>query len=81
MHLLLQSHHKLGNCESVINIGRRYVSRFRNSPEAPDTLFAVGQCQWDMQQRDIARDTWRRLMRVYPGSAAAQKAAQHADKY
>lgn len=81
MHLLLQSHQKLGNCQSVINIGNRYVSRFRNSPEAADTLFAVGQCQWNIQQRDVARDTWRKLMRLYPASAAAKKAAQHADKY
>lgn len=81
MHLLLQSHRKLGNCESVIQIGSRYVSRFARSPEAADTLFTVGQCQWDMQQRDVARDTWRKLMRLYPASPAAQKAARHADKY
>ena len=43
--------------------------------------FAVGQCQWNIQQRDVARDTWRKLMRLYPASAAAKKAAQHADKY
>ncbi|MGF6148710.1 DNA uptake lipoprotein [Kingella potus] len=81
MLLLLQSHRKLGNCESVIQIGSRYVSRFRNSPEAADTLFTVGQCQWDMQQRDVARDTWRKLIRLYPSAPAARKAAQHADKY
>ncbi len=81
MYLLMQSHQRLGNCESVINIGNRYISRFRNSPEAADAMFSIGQCQWNMQQRDVARDTWRKLMLIYPDSAAAKKAAKHADKY
>ncbi|MDO4878139.1 MAG: tetratricopeptide repeat protein [Neisseria sp.] len=75
MYLLMQSHIRLGNCESAINIGNRYVSRFRNSPDAADALLAVGLCQWQMQQKDIARDTWRRLIRAYPDSPAAAKAA------
>lgn len=74
MYLLLQSQQKLGNCESVINIANRYVSRFRASPEAAEALFAVGQCQWNMQQRDIARDTWRKLTATYPDSPAARRA-------
>jgi len=81
MYLLMQSHQRLGNCESVINIGNRYISRFRNSSEAADAMFSIGQCQWNMQQRDVARDTWRKLMVIYPDSAAAKKAAKHADKY
>ena len=81
MYLLMQSHQRLGNCESVINIGNRYISRFRNSPEAANAMFSIGQCQWNMQQRDVARDTWRKLMLIYPDSAAAKKAAKHADKY
>ena len=81
MYLLMQSHQRLGNCESVINIGNRYISRFRNSSEAADAMFSIGECQWNMQQRDVARDTWRKLMLIYPDSAAAKKAAKHADKY
>ena len=81
MYLLMQSHQRLGNCESVINIGNRYISRFRNSSEAADAMFSIGQCQWNMQQRDVARDTWRKLMLIYPDSTAAKKAAKHADKY
>ena len=81
MYLLMQSHQRLGNCESVINIGNRYISRFRNSSEAADAMFSIGQCQWNMQQRDVARDTWRKLMLIYPDSAAAKKAAKHEDKY
>ena len=80
MYLLMLSHKKLGNCESVINIGNRYVSRFRNSPDAAAALFEVGACQWRMQQKDVARDTWRKLMRAYPDSPAAEKAAHEIKK-
>ncbi|MDO1509009.1 MULTISPECIES: tol-pal system YbgF family protein [unclassified Neisseria] len=75
MYLLQQSHLRLGNCESVIHIGNRYVNRFRNSPQAPNALFDVANCQYRMQQQDIARDTWRKLIQIYPDSAAAKRAA------
>ncbi|UOO81063.1 tetratricopeptide repeat protein [Uruburuella testudinis] len=74
MYLLLQNHRQLANCESAINIGRRYANRFRSSATAPEALFAVGECQYRMQQRDIARDTWRKLMQTYPDSPAATRA-------
>ena len=32
MYLLLQSQQRLGNCESVIEIGNRYANRFRQQP-------------------------------------------------
>lgn len=76
MYLLLLSHQHLGNCDSVINIGQRYISRFRSSPEAADAFYSIGQCQYRMQQKDIARDTWRKLMQIYPESAAAKRAAK-----
>ncbi|MGN6898275.1 tetratricopeptide repeat protein, partial [Neisseria sp. P0015.S002] len=44
MYLLLQSQQRMGNCESVIEIGGRFANRFRNSPQAPDALFSIGQC-------------------------------------
>ncbi|MDO5640309.1 MAG: tetratricopeptide repeat protein [Neisseria sp.] len=74
MYLLLQSHQRLANCESVINIGNRYANRFRSSAEAPEALYSVAQCQHNMQQRDIARDTWRKLIQTYPDSPAAARA-------
>ena len=74
MYLLLQSHQRLANCESVINIGNRYANRFRSSAQAPEALYSVAQCQTRLQQRDIARDTWRRLIQIYPDSAAAKRA-------
>ncbi|MDO5058650.1 MAG: hypothetical protein Q4D82_01755 [Neisseria sp.] len=75
MLLLMQAHQKLNNCQSVIHIGKRHALRFRNSPSAAEALFAVGHCQWKIQQKDIARDTWRKLVQQYPGSQAAKRAA------
>ncbi|ULJ69845.1 tetratricopeptide repeat protein [Wielerella bovis] len=77
MYLLLQSQQKLGNCQSVINIGQRYASRFASSTFAADALYAVGDCQWKIQQQDIAKDTWRNLIRLYPNSLAARRSAIH----
>lgn len=74
MYLLLQSHQRMGNCESVINIGNRFANRFRNSAQASEALFSVGSCQYRMQQQDIARDTWRKLIQIYPDSPAAKRA-------
>ncbi|MCS4533642.1 tetratricopeptide repeat protein [Neisseria montereyensis] len=74
MYLLMQSHQRLGNCESVINIGRRFAVRFRSTNQAAEALFSVGSCQYQMQQQDIARDTWRKLIHSYPDSPAAKRA-------
>lgn len=76
MYLLLQSQLRLGNCESVIDTGRRYANRFRSSAEAPDALYTIGQCQFRMQQKDIARRTWRSLIQSHPDSQAAKRAAE-----
>ncbi|MBF1296660.1 MAG: tetratricopeptide repeat protein [Neisseria meningitidis] len=75
MYLLLQSQQHLGNCESVIEIGNRYANRFRNSPQAPDAMYSIGQCQYKLQQKDIARSTWRKLIQSFPNSEAAKRAS------
>lgn len=80
MYLLMQSHQRLNNCESVINIGNRFIGRFRDSREAPETLFIIGQCQHAMQQRDIAKTTWHKLIQTYPDSSAAKRAYQQLKK-
>ncbi|QMT41553.1 tetratricopeptide repeat protein [Neisseria shayeganii] len=74
--LMMQSHEKLRNCESVIISGQRFATRFAANPKAAEALYSVGSCQWNMQQRDIARDTWRKLMQTYPNSPAARRAHQ-----
>lgn len=75
MYLLLQTQQHLGNCESVIEIGGRYANRFKNSLQAPEALYSIAQCQYHMQQKDIARNTWRKLIQTYPNSNAAKRAA------
>ncbi|MCF7529675.1 tetratricopeptide repeat protein [Neisseria lisongii] len=75
MYLLLQSQQRLGNCESVIEIGGRYANRFHSSHQTPDAVYSIGQCQYAMQQKDIARNTWRKLIQRYPDSNAAKQAA------
>lgn len=75
MYLLLQSHRQIGNCQSVINIGQRYAILYAHQAQADEALYAVGQCQWQIQQRDVARDTWQKLIRLYPNSTAAKRAA------
>ena len=74
MFLLLQAHQKLNHCQSVSNIGQRYAARFSGSPNAPEALSLVAQCQWRIQQQDIARDTWRKIIQQYPKSPAASRA-------
>lgn len=75
MYLLLQTQQHLGNCESVIEIGGRYANRFKGSLQAPEALYSIAQCQYQMQQKDIARNTWRKLIQTYPNSNAAKRAA------
>lgn len=75
MQLLLQSQQHLDNCQSVIVIGQRYAILFGSKSGAADALYSVGQCQWQIQQRDIAADTWRKLIRTYPDSQAAKRAS------
>ncbi len=74
MYLLLLSHQKLKNCQSVIGIGQRLTGQFSGSHEASEAQFMVGQCQWNIQQRDIAKDTWRKLIASQPNTAAAKRA-------
>ena len=72
--LLLLTQQKLNHCQSIIQIGQRFSRRFPQHPSAADALYAVGECQWKMQQQDIARDTWRQLRLRYPKTAAAARA-------
>lgn len=76
MYLLMLSHKNLKQCESTIAIGRQFQQRFPQHMRAAEALYSVGQCQYDMQQKDIARETWKRVRVLYPHSAAARMAAQ-----
>ena len=76
MYLLMLSHKNLKQCESTITVGRQFQQRFPQHIRAAEALYSVGQCQYDMQHKDIARETWKRVRVLYPHSAAAKRAAQ-----
>lgn len=72
--LLQKSHYYLGDCQSVIRIGMHTSNRFATAAVTPDALYLTGDCQWQIQQRDIAKNTWQTLIRRYPNTAAAKRA-------
>ena len=74
MYLLLLAHQRLANCDSVIHTGQQFARRFSQNNNAANALYMVAQCQNRIQQKDIARDTLRRLVQSYPNSTAAQQA-------
>ena len=76
MLLLLSSHAHLNNCESVINLGQRFSNQFPQQPRTAQALYLVAQCQQHMQQNDIARDTYQRIINSFPKSSFANKARQ-----
>ncbi len=40
--------------------------------KAPDALVKVGLCYWSLRDPSRARQTWQRVVREYPGAAAAE---------
>jgi TolA-binding protein len=80
MWLLLQNHVRLNNCESAINIGKRFVNLFPQYSQSPNALYLVAQCQAHLQQQDIARTTYQRIISSYPNSTAANKARHQLKK-
>ncbi len=72
--LMIQSHYQLQNCESVINLGKNFQRNVPKHIKAPDALMLVANCQYKMQQKDIARNTWRYIIQAYPNSVAAGQA-------
>ena len=76
MWLLLQNHSRLNNCESVINIGKRFNSQFPHHAQSANALYLVAVCQNRLQQQDIARVTCQQIINAYPNSSAASKARQ-----
>lgn len=76
MWLLLQSHAQLNNCESVINISQRFVNQFPRHPEAAHALYLMANCQKRLQQEDMMRVTYKRIISHYPRSNYAKTARQ-----
>lgn len=74
MFLLSAAHFHLGNCETAINIGRRFANDFKQHPDASKALYNIANCQLSMKQNDVAKTTLRNLIRTYPNSNEAQRA-------
>ncbi|MBP6563345.1 MAG: tetratricopeptide repeat protein [Neisseriaceae bacterium] len=74
MFLLSAAHFQLGNCETAINIGRRFANDYKQHPDAPKALYNMANCQLGMKQNDVAKTTLRNLIRTYPNSKEAQRA-------
>ncbi len=69
--LMIQAHSQLQNCDTVINLGKSFQKNLPQHAKAADALLLVANCQYQMQQKDIARDTWRYIIQAYPNSVAA----------
>lgn len=76
LQLRVHIHRAQNNCQSLIIAGQQLAQRFPRHPASADALLHIGHCQWQMQQRDIARNTWRRLIHSHPQSQAAAQARQ-----
>ena len=45
-----------------------------NGAKVPDALLKIGLCQRGLGDGALAKQTWERLVRDYPGSVAARQA-------
>jgi tol-pal system protein YbgF len=68
------AHTGLRQYDAAIEIHRQFVAQYPNNPKAPDALRNIANCQRELDQNDEARATLKRLIRLYPRSAAAAKA-------
>ncbi len=73
-YLMIQAHFQLQNCESVINLGKNFQRNLPKNSKAADALLLVASCQHQMQQKDVAKETWRYIIQAYPNSVAAGEA-------
>lgn len=70
------AHTALKQYDAAIDIQRRFAEQYPKNPRAPDALRLMADNQIALQQKDQARSTLQRLIKLYPASSAAQKAKQ-----
>ncbi|MFC3532581.1 YbgF trimerization domain-containing protein [Vogesella facilis] len=70
------AHTALKQYDAAIDIQRRFAEQYPKHPRAADALRLMADNQLALQQKDQARSTLQRLIKLYPASAAAQKAKQ-----
>jgi tol-pal system protein YbgF len=68
------AHTALRQYDAAIEIHRHFAEKYPKHPKAPEALRNVANCQRDLGEKDMAKATLRRLIKLYPKSAAAQRA-------
>ncbi|WP_434777642.1 tetratricopeptide repeat protein [Neisseria sp. Ec49-e6-T10] len=74
MYLLSLAHQKLRHCDAAIDISKRFTELFAQNSKAPEALYNMATCQTYLQQKDIAKETFKTLIKQYPNSNAAKRA-------
>ncbi|SCK10584.1 YbgF trimerization domain-containing protein [Vogesella sp. LIG4] len=70
------AHTMLQQNDAAIDILRRFAGQYPKNAHSADALRLVADNQIALQQKDQARITLRQLIKLYPGTPAAQKAKQ-----
>lgn len=77
--LVANAQYWIGEAYYVQRDFRQAILEFRKARElgpgkAADALLKIGLCYWSLRDHARARQTWREVVRDYPGSAAAETA-------
>lgn len=70
------AHTALKQYSAAIDIQRRFAEQNPKHPKAPETLRLMAGNQLQLEQKDQARLTLRKIIKQYPGTPAAQRAQQ-----
>ena len=70
------AHTGLKEYNSAIDIHQRFAADYPKHAKAPDALRNMAQCQLALNQRDAAKATLQRLVKLYPNSDAAKRAKE-----
>jgi tol-pal system protein YbgF len=70
-----ESYYTKGDLEAAITAYRKVISDWPESRKAPDAMVKLGFSLSDLRRTGEARSTLQEVVRKYPGSAAAQLAA------
>lgn len=81
MYLAIDSQYKLRNCDSVAVMAKRFLQAHRFAPEAPYAHIRLAICQRTLKQEDIARNSLKSIMSLYPDSEVAKEAEKLLERF
>ena len=70
----------LGNCKKSVELLNQGVSRWPQSPKAPDMYLSLSSCQKELGQNAEAKKSLETLVSKYPDSPVAETARQRLGK-